>query len=416
MDKKNILRVGYVSPGWPLKNFPNGIVTYIQNIIYKQEDKIDALILTDNLIEVAPNSNLINLSTIINQRSIFEKFFDKVINSINIHSFVPIRYTRRMEYNSQKITRALNQLEVPLNILEIEESFGASHFLVNKTNVPIVTRIHGPWFIHGPIMEMDSMEDFHLRVYYEGEAIKNSHGVTAPCLDVLERVRNYYGIALPNAKVIPNPVVEIPQSKQWQYNTVGKPYILVVARFDLHKGADLAIDAFRYIAQKIDDIELFFVGPDRGLSIDGKELKFNEYIQRFIPEENIKTRIKFLGHCDQEKISVLRKDSLVTMVCSRYENFPLSLLEALSYGCPTVATAVGGIKEIIMDGYNGLLANAESSEDIAHKVIALINNPKKMKELSKNAVEDCVKRFSPDVVATQSIEYYQTLIVDNKPT
>jgi hypothetical protein len=124
--------------------------------------------LTDNLIEVAPNSNLINLSTIINQRSIFEKFFDKVINSINIHSFVPIRYTRRMEYNSQKITRALNQLEVPLNILEIEESFGASHFLVNKTNVPIVTRIHGPWFIHGPIMEMDSMEDFHLRVYYEG--------------------------------------------------------------------------------------------------------------------------------------------------------------------------------------------------------------------------------------------------------
>jgi glycosyltransferase involved in cell wall biosynthesis len=416
MDKKNILRVGYVSPGWPPKNFPNGIVTYIQNIIYKQEDKINAIILTYDLIEVTPNSNLINLSSIINKRSVFERIFDKVINSITLNSFVPIRYKRGMEYRSNKIINALNQLKEPLNILEIEESFGVSHFLVNKTNMPIVTRIHGPWFIHGPIMEMDSMEDYHLRVYYEGEAIKNSHGVTAPCLDVLERVRNYYGIALPNAKVIPNPVLEIPHYKQWQYNTAGKPYILVVARFDLHKGGDLAVDAFRYIAQKIDDIELFFVGPDRGLNIEGKELKFNEYIQRFVPEENIKTRIKFFGQCDQEKISALRKDSLVTMVCSRYENFPLSLLEALSYGCPTVATAVGGMKEIITDGYNGLLANSESPEDIAHKVLALINNPKRMKELSKNAVEDCVKRFSPDVVAAQSLEFYQSVIVDKKPT
>lgn len=102
------------------------------------------------------------------------------------------------------------------------------------------------------------------------------------------------------------------------------------------------------------------------------------------------------------------------MVCSRYETYSISLVEALSYGCPTVARAVGGMKEIIIDGYNGLLANLESTEDIASKVIELINNPEKMKLISRNAVEDCLKRFSPEVVAAQSVDFYKSILAENK--
>jgi glycosyltransferase involved in cell wall biosynthesis len=63
---------------------------------------------------------------------------------------------------------------------------------------------------------------------------------------------------------------------------------------------------------------------------------------------------------------------------SRYKNFPHSLFDALFYGCPTVATSVSGIKEIVIEGYNWLLANVESTEDIASNVLNLINNPEKM--------------------------------------
>jgi glycosyltransferase involved in cell wall biosynthesis len=417
MAKKNILRVGYISPGWPLKNFPNGIVTYIQNVIYKQEDKIDAVILTNNLIAQSPDKNLVLLDDQSKHRTYLDKIIDIIIEKFSQYTKfdnIVIRCKRRINLYAKIISHSVNQLDTPLDILEIEETYGTAHFLLNKTNVPIVTRIHGPWFIHGPIMGINSVADYNYRVFCEGEAIRKSHGVTAPCQDVLDRVRVFYGITLPNAKVIPNPVLEVPQNKQWQYDATRKPFILVVARFDLHKGGDLAIDAFRHIAQKNDGIELLFVGPDRGLSIDGKYLQFSEYLEYFIPEEFIKSRIKFLGHCDQEKIAELRKTSLVTMVCSRYENFPLSLLEALSFGCPTVATSVGGIKEIIIDGHNGLLANVESTEDIASKVIELINNPEKMKLISRNAVEDCLKRFSPEVVAAQSVDFYKSILAENK--
>jgi glycosyltransferase involved in cell wall biosynthesis len=102
-------------------------------------------------------------------------------------------------------------------------------------------------------------------------------------------------------------------------------------------------------------------------------------------------------------------NSLITVFPSRYENFPVSLLEALAAGCPTVATAVGGIKEIIVNEYNGLLAEP-SAESIADKVLALIDNPEKMQLLSKNAIKDCTERFSPKVIAAQTIDYYRSVL------
>ena len=196
-----------------------------------------------------------------------------------------------------------------------------------------------------------------------------------------------------------------------------KPSILFVGRFDSVKGGDLVIEAFKQIALQNIELELLFVGPDRGMLIDGEDVKFDEYIERYISDADIKKRIQFLGHCDHERISELRKNALVTIVCSRYENFPLSLLESLAAGCPTIATAVGGMKEIIIDDYNGLLAESESPTSIAEKVLMLINDPEKMQRLSKNAIEDCKKRFSPEVVAAQTLDYYHSVLdrVANTP-
>jgi glycosyltransferase involved in cell wall biosynthesis len=98
------------------------------------------------------------------------------------------------------------------------------------------------------------------------------------------------------------------------------------------------------------------------------------------------------------------------VVTSRYESFSLSLLEALSTGCPVIAPAVGGIKEIVSDGFNGILAEPNSAESIAEKIIALIGDTEKMKSLSKNAVEDCQDKYHPKIVAQQTLDYYNSLL------
>ena len=410
VDKKNSLIIGYVSPGWPLCDFPNGIVAYIQNILYGLDDKIKPVILAQTMLDSEPKNDVINLSNFTATRGALENILDKIIYGIKLPYLRSTQYQRWITYVAKNISIAIEQLDSPLSILEMEESFGTVHFLMRITKVPVVTRLHGPWFLIGPILNAQNNWDFKLRVFYEKKAIENAHGVTSPSLDVLEKVRAYYGLALPHAKVIPNPVPEVSVENQWQFEAHKKPSILFVGRFDSVKGADLMLLAFRIIALKNKATELIFAGPDRGLMIDDEHFNFNEYIARFIPENAIKKRIRFLGHCDQLLVSNLRKEALVTVVCSRYESFSISLLEALSAGCPTVATAVGGMKEIIIDDYNGLFACPESPKSIAEKVLTLIDDPDKMQLLSKNAMADCKKRFSPEVVASQTIDYYKFVL------
>ena len=410
LNKMATLTVGYTSPGWPLNHFPNGIVAYIQNITDGLDERVKHIVFASPVAKSENQDSCIDLSKQVVIRDLFKKASDHILNKVRLPITAPIRYKRYIDYEAQKLNSAIQQLSMPIDILEIEESFGTAQSFIKISKIPVVTRIHGPWFAMGDILKVNQVWDFKLRVAYEGKAIKNTHGVTAPSLDILEKVREYYDIALPHAQVIANPVKEVRVEKQWNYEMSKQPSILFVGRFDLIKGGDLMLESFRLMALKNKEIMLLFVGPDSGVSINGQLLSFSSYLERFIPEDSIKKRIQFLGHCNSDTIADLRKTALVTVMCSRYENFPLSLLEALAAGCPTVATAVGGIKEIITHGYNGLFAEPESAESIAEKVLELIENPEMMKMLSKNAIEDSKRRFSPTVIAAQTLDYYQTVL------
>ena len=414
-SKHKFLRVGYASPGWPLRDFPNGIVTYVQNMLAGFDSKIKPIIFAGSLIGDEIEDQLINLDKFNKNKSLFQRLIFSMLYRIKLPFAKSVLYRRTAAENARKIYLAIQALETPLDILEIEESFGTANSLMKMSKVPIVTRLHGPWAVIGPILNMQDNWDFQLRVFYEGEAIRNAQGVTAPSFDVLDRVRAYYNLALPNAMVIPNPVKEVSKENQWQYDANSKPFILFVGRFDAVKGGDLMLEAFRHIGLINKEIELIFVGPDHGMHIASEDFTFNDYVKRFILEEHINQRIQFLGLCNSEEITRLRKNSLVTIVCSRFEVFSISLLEALAAGCPTVATAVGGLTEIINHEYNGLLAQPESAVSIAEKALELITNPGKMQTLSKNAIADSRKRFAPEVVAAQTVDYYRTVLNRLKP-
>ena len=353
---------------------------------------------------------IIDLSQIKASKQLHSRLIDKILCQVRIHNVEQFLCQRRWSYVGKRIIAGIESLTTVPDLIEIEESRGLGKSLVLDASQTVITRLHGPWFIHAHILELDKKSDFQPRVKAEGDAIKMSHGITSPSLDVLEQVRDYYDCALSEAKVIPNPVPSVVKSQQWQYQPVDIQTILMVGRFDLLKGGDLALDAFRIIAIQNKEVELLFVGPDNGVIVEGKQYSFNEYMAVFIPEAEIKRRINFLGHCEAEKVAKLRRKASVTMMTSRHENFPMSLLEAVATGSPVVATAVGGIKEIITHDFNGLLAEPGSSESIAERVLELLGDAEKSSLLSRNAIEDSKKRFSPDVVAKQTMSFYQSII------
>jgi len=408
--RKKPISIAYVSPGWPLSSYPNGIVSYIKNMVAGFDEDVIAHILTHQMGIGKSDISAIDLSEFVEERDLVNKLIDKVLYRIKSQAMEKKLCQRRWVDVSKRIITGMDGLG--LDLIEVEESFGLGKTLVEQINVPVVTRLHGPWFINGPIMQLEHKNDFEPRVEAEGIAIKLSHAITAPSQAVLDDVREYYNHPLPNAKVIPNPVPPVDDDHLWQNNPDSVPFVLIVGRFDLQKGGDLAINAFNLLAQENLDIKLLFVGPDRGLNIDGRKLSFEQYVDRYVTKQSVKDRISFLGHCDSDKIKELRQKAAVTMMTSRYETFSISLAEALSAGSPVVATNVGAIKELVTDGYNGLLAEAGSAESIAEKVTELINDPKKMKMLSKNAIEDSKKRFSPSVVAKQTVQLYKSVIAN----
>jgi len=103
---------------------------------------------------------------------------------------------------------------------------------------------------------------------------------------------------------------------------------------------------------------------------------------------------------------------MVTTVCSRYENAPRALIEAMSLGCPIVAARVGGIPELLEDQRDGLLHRAEDPDDLAARILSLLKNPARAVELGRNAAATCERRFHPEMIAKQTMAFYRRLIGD----
>jgi len=70
-----------------------------------------------------------------------------------------------------------------------------------------------------------------------------------------------------------------------------------------------------------------------------------------------------------------------------YENYPYSVVESLMYGTPVVGANIGGIPEIIENGYNGLLFKIASEDDLIEKILALWNNRGLLEKMTQNCLK-----------------------------
>ncbi|HXS16687.1 MAG TPA: glycosyltransferase family 4 protein, partial [Polyangiaceae bacterium] len=271
-----------------------------------------------------------------------------------------------------------------------------------------VVRLHGPWFLNGLALGAENNENFARRVRNEGLAIERAAAVTAPSRDVLEKVREFYGIGLPNARVIANPGPRVASSDCWQSQLTDSKQILFIGRFDRHKGGDLMLRAFAKLAALDPEVRLVFAGPDRGLNEDGTKVDLPTYVERNVPL-SARSRLVCLGAVAPEALVKLRKASAMCIAPSRYENFPMAIVEAFAYGCPIVGSATGGIKELIVHEQNGLLFAPEDVDDLVAQVMRLLKDPGLAIALASAGRKTYEQRLEPASVAEEALDLYRSL-------
>ncbi len=99
---------------------------------------------------------------------------------------------------------------------------------------------------------------------------------------------------------------------------------------------------------------------------------------------------------------------------SETESFCLSILEAMCFGCPSIARRVGGIPEVIEDGATGLLVDSGDADVLARAVESLIKDPARRSALGRAAQHRARELFSADVIVPRYEALYRRVCVQGR--
>lgn len=138
-----------------------------------------------------------------------------------------------------------------------------------------------------------------------------------------------------------------------------------------------------------------------------------EKLKEIIKSGNLENFVEYIGWIEGEKKNELFNSSDVYILPSYYEGLPISILEAMSYSRPVIATAVGGIPEVIESHVNGILIQPGDLEVIEASMMFFINNPGKIDEYGHASYKK-ITPFLPEQVAAQLQDIYETLLRKQK--
>jgi N-acetyl-alpha-D-glucosaminyl L-malate synthase BshA len=175
------------------------------------------------------------------------------------------------------------------------------------------------------------------------------------------------------------------------------PRAVHVSNFRPVKRVPWLIEAFaRATSGTSAELVLVGDGPTRAESF--------ETARRF----GISSRVRFLG--ERDALPELLGPADLFLLSSSEESFGLSALEAMACGIPVVATAVGGVPEVIRDGETGLLCPAQDLERFAERIRELLFDPARAQAMGRAAREDVLVRFARDPIVAQYESLYRRVI------
>jgi N-acetyl-alpha-D-glucosaminyl L-malate synthase BshA len=97
----------------------------------------------------------------------------------------------------------------------------------------------------------------------------------------------------------------------------------------------------------------------------------------------------------------------IGLFTSDMESFCLSILEAMCFGCPSVATEVGGVPEVVETGKSGLLAPAGDVDSLARAVESLISDPQLRSRMGAEARRRAKRLFSAETIVSRYVDLYR---------
>lgn len=176
------------------------------------------------------------------------------------------------------------------------------------------------------------------------------------------------------------------------------PLMLTVARLVWFKGLDTLIDALPDVVASHKSARLAIVG-------DGE---LRDDLEAQVVRLGLKGHVIFTGERDDVPDLLAAADLFVLPSVS--EGLPISLLEAMASSLPIVATDVGGIPELVVEGVNGHLTKAGDAPAMSRALLSLLDDPDKADEWGQAGLARLQSHFSQAAMVAKTEALYGTLL------
>jgi glycogen synthase len=298
----------------------------------------------------------------------------------------------------------------------------AGCLLKELLDIPLVLTVHSleP---HRPWKEEQLANAYAVSTWLEKTALLNADGVIAVSHSMKEDVQQLYGISPAKIRVIHNGIDLDHYKPTFDREIISsygidpdKPFVLFVGRITRQKGIIHLVNGLPHVNR---DIQVVLCAGEPDTEDIGMEMKQRVEEVKATSKNHIIWISEFLP---EDHIVVLNSHASLFVCPSVYEPFGIINLEAMACNTPVVASAVGGIPEVVVHNETGLLVDFESednfepkrpeqfSRDLAAAINQLLASPEKLKGMGIESRRRVEQHFSWENIARQTLEYYREVI------
>jgi glycosyltransferase involved in cell wall biosynthesis len=176
--------------------------------------------------------------------------------------------------------------------------------------------------------------------------------------------------------------------------------VLFVGRLEAVKGVDTLLRAVALAAGKLDGLSVTIAG-------DGKD---RPRLRRMSSDLKLDGIVQFRGWLTPEEVAACYTEAEIVAIPSVWPETLASVgIEALAAGRPVVASDVGGIPEVVVDGVTGRLVPSRDEQKFADALIDILTNADISQRMSASALQS-VTKFDMDVFIDRIESVYETLV------
>jgi glycosyltransferase involved in cell wall biosynthesis len=173
-------------------------------------------------------------------------------------------------------------------------------------------------------------------------------------------------------------------------------YILYFGRISKEKGLFTLYDAMK----QIPNIKLKIVGNGPDLETSINYIKINNIVN-----------VEFVGAKWGEELNpFVNKCEFVVVPSEWYEPSPYVILQSFSFGKPVIANNIGGLKDMVINNYNGLLVKPNDPIELSSKIYNLYSDQNKIIFLGKNSRHFLEEKYNPSTYYNKSMNLFNNLI------